>query len=90
MSLNIKNERVHSLAREAARVTGKTQTGAIEVALERLLAEYGQDPVATERQRRIDAVHDIQVRFAALPDATDDDRILSDDDLYDRETGLPV
>lgn len=90
MSLNIKNERVHALAREAARVTGKTQTSAIEEALVKLLATYGVDPVEAERQRRLDLVHEIQVRFAALPDATGDDRILSDDDLYDRDTGLPV
>ena len=35
MSLNIKNERVHALAREAARITGKSQTGVIEEALEK-------------------------------------------------------
>ncbi|WP_083190675.1 type II toxin-antitoxin system VapB family antitoxin [Serinicoccus hydrothermalis] len=29
MSLNIKSERVHALAREAARVTGRSQTGAV-------------------------------------------------------------
>ena len=34
MSLNIKNEHVHELAREAARRTGRTQTGAIQLALE--------------------------------------------------------
>ena len=27
MGLNIKNDRVHALAREAARLTGKMQTG---------------------------------------------------------------
>ena len=39
MSLNIKNERVHELAREAARRTGKSQTRVIEEALEKLLAD---------------------------------------------------
>ena len=43
MGLNIKNERVHRLAREAARVTGRTQTGAIEEALVKLLREYDVD-----------------------------------------------
>lgn len=90
MSLNIKNERVHALAREAARVTGKTQTSAIEEALVKLLAEYGVDPAAAERQRKLDVIHQIQVRVAALPPAPGEDRILSDDDLYDRDTGLPV
>ncbi|KRA29796.1 MULTISPECIES: type II toxin-antitoxin system VapB family antitoxin [unclassified Nocardioides] len=90
MSLNIKNERVHALARQAARVTGKTQTSAIEEALVKLLAEYGVDPVEAERQRKLDVIHQIQLRVAALPQATGDDRILSDDDLYDRDTGLPA
>lgn len=90
MSLNIKNERVHALAREAARRTGKTQTGAIEEALERLLAELGADPDETERTRRLDLVRQIQIEYAALPDAPGEDRIRSDHDLYDLETGLPV
>ncbi|WP_182378877.1 type II toxin-antitoxin system VapB family antitoxin [Nocardioides sp. WS12] len=90
MSLNIKNERVHALAREAARVTGKTQTSAIEEALVKLLAEYGVDPAEADRQRRLDIVHQAQIRFAALPEATGPDRILSDDDLYDPVTGLPA
>ena len=33
MGLNIQNERVHALARQAAAATGRTQTGAIELAL---------------------------------------------------------
>ncbi|MGH3425128.1 MAG: type II toxin-antitoxin system VapB family antitoxin, partial [Nocardioidaceae bacterium] len=37
MSLNIKNERVHDLAREAAQRTGRTQTSVIEEALAQLL-----------------------------------------------------
>lgn len=44
MGLNIKNERVHRTAREAARVTGRTQTGAIEEALVKALREYDVDP----------------------------------------------
>lgn len=90
MSLNIKNERVHALAREAARVTGKNQTSAIEEALELLLARYGSDPVAADRERRIDAIHRIQVEVAGLPIAPGDDRIRSEEDLYDPATGLPA
>lgn len=90
MSLNIKNERVHALAREAARVTGKTQTSAIEEALVKLLAAYGVDPVEAERQRRMDVIRQIQLEYAALPEAEGDDRIRSEDDIYDHETGLPV
>lgn len=90
MSLNIKNERVHALAREAARRTGKSQTSVIEEALVKLLADLGADPAAAERQRRLDIIRDVQLRVAALPEATGEDRILSDDDLYDPTTGLPA
>lgn len=90
MSLNIKNERVHALAREAARVTGKTQTSVIEEALVKLLAEYGVDPVAADRERRMDVVRQIQIEVQNLPETEGDDRIRCEDDLYDPETGLPV
>lgn len=84
MSLNIKNERVHELARRAASVTGKTQTGAIEEALERLLADRDDPEIA--RQARIDLLwQEISV------DTSDADRAATRramDDLYD-DAGLP-
>jgi antitoxin VapB len=88
MSLNIKNERVHLLAKEAARVTGKTQTGAIEEALERLLRDYGADPAEARARAKVDLVLKIAAQFRAeserlgLPSMTTDD-------LYDPVTGLP-
>ena len=90
MSLNIKNERVHALAREAARVTGKTQTSVIEEALVKLLAEYGTDPVEADRQRRMDAMRRVALEYSALPEREGGDVIRSEEDLYDPETGLPV
>ena len=90
MSLNIKNAHVHDLARQAARVTGKTQTGAIEEALERLLAIYGADPVEAERQRRLEKIRAISIRWDDLPQLEGDDRIRCEEDLYDPETGLPA
>ncbi|GAA3678927.1 hypothetical protein GCM10022237_42820 [Nocardioides ginsengisoli] len=89
MSLNIKNPHVHELARQAARVTGKTQTGAIEEALERLLAAYGADPVEADRLRRAEKLRAIAIRWEDLPEIEGDDRIRSVEDLYDPETGLP-
>jgi antitoxin VapB len=56
VSLNIKNERVHAMAREAARRTGRTQTGAIQLALEKLLAETEPGRRPEDRRRRIDLV----------------------------------
>ena len=90
MSLNIKNERVHALAREAARVTGKTQTGAIEIALERLLQDHGEAPAVVERRRRLDAIHAIQLAWADEPRSERPGRIFEVGDLYDPETGLPA
>jgi antitoxin VapB len=92
MSLNIKNERVHALAREAARRTGKTQTSVIEEALRRLLAEWDDEPTDAEVDRRWAK---LKVRIAASNQAwralPDDQRVeFSEEDLYDPETGLPV
>jgi len=84
MSLNIKNERVHALAREAAELTGTTQTGAIEQALERLIAEHraGQ---ASRRDRALEwyAQHQATITDAHRQDVRD-----AQDEMYD-EHGVP-
>lgn len=85
MSLNIKNERVHDLARRAARLTGKSQTAAIEEALVRFLDARGTDP-ETARQQRIDVLW----TEIAL-ETSDADREATREtmaDLYD-DAGLP-
>lgn len=85
MSLNIKNERVHELAREAARRTGKTQTSVIEEALARLLADLDPEPQVQNRLHRVQRIlDDVDRRL------TDDDRAsMSTDQLYD-DRGLPA
>ncbi|MGL5849920.1 MAG: type II toxin-antitoxin system VapB family antitoxin [Phycicoccus sp.] len=88
MGLNIKNERVHALAREAARVTGRSQTGAIEEALEQLLRAHGADPDASRRTHKVDLVRSIVAAYAAEP-VGPDRAIRGAEDLYDVETGLP-
>lgn len=88
MSLNIKNPRVHALARAAAAVTGKSQTGAIEEALERLLSDYGVDPEQRRRSAKVDLAHDIARRFRAIGVPTTAEP-RSVEDLYDPATGLP-
>lgn len=87
MSLNIKNERVHQLAREAARVTGKSQTGAIQEALERLLSEYGEDPAQKDLQERLARV---RATAQAWRSAWGDRPYIDHNDFYDPETGLPA
>lgn len=86
MGLNIKNERVHRLAREAARVTGRTQTGAIEEALVKLLREYAVDPDEARTAPVIDQVHVIAMEWQADP-GRGKARI---EDLYDEATGMPT
>lgn len=87
MSLNIKNERVHALAREAARRTGETQTSVIEQALERLLASLDAAPEDEARRARLSALMQ-EIRATT----TDDDRRAAKramEDLYD-DHGLPA
>jgi antitoxin VapB len=82
VSLNIKNEHVHDLVRQAAERTGLSQTGVVEKALEQLLASLDDDKEA--RRRSVDAILAeirVQMRKPGPP-------LLTDDDLYD-ENGLP-
>jgi antitoxin VapB len=87
MSLNIKNERVHELARHAARLTGKSQTAVIEEALRLYVAELAEADAEVARQHRLDLI------FAEI-DATVTDEMRAamqqvEDGLYD-ENGMPA
>lgn len=83
MGLNIKNERVHALAKDAAQRTGRSQTSAIELALVRLIHELDRhEGAAAHRERVRLTVSDMQARVRASRGT------LSTDDLYD-EAGLP-
>ena len=88
MGLNIKNERVHDLAREAARVTDKSQTGAIEEALVQLLRQYDADPTHARTSAKVDLVRGVAAAYVADPGTTDPE-ITRVEDLYDATTGLP-
>jgi antitoxin VapB len=87
VSLNIKNERVHELAREAARVTGKSQTAAIQEALERLLADHDEREQG-EIDRKVARLLVIGRRFREEESDPPSDAIRTIEDLYDDETGL--
>ncbi|GAB3267883.1 type II toxin-antitoxin system VapB family antitoxin [Arthrobacter pigmenti] len=86
MGMNIKNERVHSLAREAAQRTGRSQTSVLELALEKLLAEL-EDQDGSDADRRYRETMKLADYCTAL--MNDSDRALTTDDLYD-ENGLPA
>lgn len=91
MAINIKNERVLTLARRAAELTGKSQVSAIEEALERLLREYDDKQrvdLAWQRELKIARVKVVLDEIDAAP-INPDAEIQSQDDLYDPETGLP-
>lgn len=86
MSLNIKNPRVHELARAAAQATGRTQTAAIEEALERYLAEVTGEQSGARRDERADSLLS-DIRGSLGPQASNLGAAI--DDLYDETTGLP-
>ncbi|WP_022926056.1 type II toxin-antitoxin system VapB family antitoxin [Serinicoccus marinus] len=90
MSLNIKSERVHALAREAARVTGRSQTGAVEEALTRLLRDYEIDPDRAGLEPRMERVRAVVDAYTAADAQLGPEvEITTTDDLYDDRTGLP-
>ncbi|MGL4177459.1 MAG: type II toxin-antitoxin system VapB family antitoxin [Dermatophilaceae bacterium] len=84
MGMNIKNDRVHDLARQAAERTGKSQTSVVEEALSQYLAQLDRKSDEAEAQ-----VRRVLADFDRL--LTDEDRrAMRDmpDDLYD-DLGLP-
>lgn len=85
MSLNIKNERVHQLVRDAAQRTGLSQTSVIEEALKRYLRDLDEQQSAT--RRRVDEI--LAVFDARLTDQDRAEMTKMMDDMYDDETGLP-
>ncbi len=85
MSLNIKNEETHRLARELARQTSETVTLAVTIALKERLER--QEKVK-EQDGRLKWLLQLSERTAPLfKDLPSFDKI--GDLLFDRETGLP-
>ena len=92
MALNIKNERVCRLAKEAAERTGRTQVSVLEDALERYLAELADPEVA--RQHAVELrLNTTRALLAEIHGAmSDEDRQsvrAAMDAMYD-ENGLPA
>ncbi|MFI9401178.1 type II toxin-antitoxin system VapB family antitoxin [Nocardia sp. NPDC052316] len=87
MGLNIKNEKVHALVREAAERTGMSQTGVVEEALKRMLKELDAEREAARQTRKArlwEIVADIDARMTPQTRT-----LLTTDDLYD-DQGLPA
>jgi antitoxin VapB len=84
MSLNIKNEETHRLARELARRNGETVTMAVTIALKERLER--QEP--PKRRSRIEALREFSEYCAPFfKDGPSGNELIND--LYDNETGLP-
>lgn len=83
MSMNIKSERAHDLARRAAAATGRSQTSVVEEALARYLEQVGE--ADAQAQRRVwDLLAAVDARLV------DSDReAVAAHDLHD-EHGLPA
>lgn len=88
MSLNIKNERVHALARKAAEVTGRSQTSAVELALEQLLRSHGVDPDEGKIRAKVDIARRIVAEYTG-DHARTSPAIADIESLYDAASGLP-
>ena len=86
MSLNIKKDAVHALARTAAARTGLSQTSVIEEALTMYLAQLDDPADAQQRRRRASQLLE---QLDAQLDDTARARLLDEGDLYD-EAGLPA
>lgn len=90
MAMNIKNERVHALAREAARRSGGTQTSALEAALEQYLQTLGDEGSASEAEDKLARAKRIVVEMRDSLTDEDRDAMRADlDEMYD-EQGLPA
>lgn len=81
MGLNIKNERVHELARQLAEETGVSMTVAIERALDDQLRRLARHK---EREYRFNRIKKIVSRLPPPPPGVTSDH----SDLYD-DDGLP-
>jgi antitoxin VapB len=82
VSLNIKNEHVHDMVRQAAARTGKSQTSVVEEAVRRYLEEL-------EREQRLERLDETLSEMRRLI-REQGGLALRPEDLYDPETGLPA
>lgn len=84
MSLSIKNDKICQLAGELARLTGKTMTGAITVALRERLDRERRVCGASQRLLEMRAIAERCARLLGPGPST----IEHDDEFYD-DRGLP-
>lgn len=84
MSLNIKSEDAHRLARELAARTGESMTKAVVIALRERLERLKQGPTEDRVQRILTIARDCAAHLSEEVRSIDHDAL-----LYDEKTGLP-
>ena len=85
MSLNIKDEETHRLARTLAQQTGETVTTAVKVALKERLERQAQNEKPIGRFERIRKI--VEQTAPLMNDGRTSKELM--DELYDDEMGLP-
>lgn len=88
MSMNIKDERVHAMARELAARRGTTVTDAVRQALRAELERQPKPQAPDGIEARKAAIRAICARFSARPEWRGRSSKEFQDALYD-DTGLP-
>lgn len=84
MSLNIKSDEAHRLARQVAETTGESMTKAVVVALRERLARLKREPSEDRVQRILAIGRDCAAHLGEAYRSLDHDAL-----LYDEKTGLP-
>ena len=89
MSLNIKNERVHAMVRQAAERTGMSQTSVVEEALRMMLKELDEREGKSPESESEDRFNELMAIAAEIHERLTPERRarLTTDDLYD-ENGM--
>lgn len=89
MGMNIKDSRVHAMARELAARRGSSVTEAVRQALGAELARAKEPGPEDIRAARLEAIRQIQARFSELPIRDPRSSCDLQDSLYDNR-GLPI
>ena len=89
MGMNIKDPRVHAMAKDLAARRGTSVTEAVRLALEAELTRTTAPGPDNVRSTRLEAIRQVQASFSELP--IKDPRSCRDlqDSLYD-DRGLPI
>lgn len=89
MGMNIKDERVHAMAKELASRRGTSVTNAVRQALEAELTRTTAPGTDNVRSTKMEAIRQIQARFSELPIRDPRSSRELQDSLYD-DQGLPI